>query len=391
LTSLAVDGLVRGGWRPLGFVVAAALGLRIWVGSFAPPEWLLAGGLLAAGVLAALQPAARPIAQLAIVGVLALGPVLVPYLPGMRYAPDDSPLRAHALVWGRLRERITPQDRVHLARPHADAGFQDKSATLFAVRATTDYELQVTRRYAEYLVMLLQGQPLETVNQIYYTGLWQLAIQWPLLHLAAARYIAIPEGPDTDFGPFRSARLKRVDGDDSMGVYENPGALPRAYYVPQIAVEPDDEVRLRRLAAGSEDRRRLALVGAVPGSGFLGVPGNQAISEARFAVDDPEQVVLEVLAPERGFLFLADQFFPGWSAAVNGQPAAILLGNHAFRLVEVPKGPVRVEFRYTPRRVWLGALVSSGTLTLWVVMLVWSFRRREDRPGRGRSGGNGGP
>jgi hypothetical protein len=258
------------------------------------------------------------------------------------------------------------------------------------VRATTDYELQVTRRYAEYLVMLQQGQPLETLNQVNFPGLWPVAIQWPLVQLAAVRYVVIPERSDTDFGPFRN-QLKRIDGDASMGVYETPGALPRAYYVPQIAVVPDAGERLRRLAAGIADRRRLALVDATPPSGFLGVPGNQAIAEARFAVDDPEHVVLEVQAPERGFVFLADQFFPGWSAAVNGQPAEILLGNHAFRLVEVPKGQVQVEFHYSPARVWLGAWVSGISLILCVLMLVWSFRRREDRLGRGRSGGNGGP
>jgi hypothetical protein len=391
LIGLAIDGLARGGWRPLGLALAAALGLRLWVGSFSPSEWLLTGGILAAGLVGARKPAARPIARIAIVGALTLGPVLVPHLPGVRHAADDSPLREHALVFERLRARMTPQDRVHLARPHADPGFQDKSATLFAVPATTDYELQVTRRYAEYLVMLLQGKPLETVNQIYFTGLFPLAIQWPLVHLAAARYLAIAEGPAADFGPFRAAHLKRIDGDHSIGVYENPGALPRAYYVPQIAVEPDAGARLRRLAAGSEDRRRLALVGAVPGSGFLGVPGNQAIAEARFTADDPERVVLEVQTPERGFLFLADQFFPGWSAEVNGKPADILVGNHAFRLVEVPKGPARVEFRYSPARVWLGAGVSCASLIVSILMLVWSFRRREDRPGRGRSGEDGGP
>ncbi len=391
LTSLAIDVLVRGGWRPLAFAVAAALGLRIWVGSFASPEWWLAGGVLAAGLLAALQPAARPISQLAIFGALALGPVLVPHLPFMRHAADDSPLRAHADVFDRLRERMTPQDRVHLARPFADPGFQDKSATLFAMRAITDYELQVTRRYSEYLVMLLLGRPPKSVNEVYFTDLLPFHIKWPLLHLAAARYIVIPESPDTSPGPFWNAWLSRVDGDDSIGVYENPGALPRAYYVPQIAVEPDTAVRLRRLATGSEDRRRLALVGAAPASGFLGVPGNQATAEAWFAADDPERVVVKVLAPERGFVFLADQFFPGWSATVDGQPAAILLGNHAFRLVEVPKGPATVEFCYSPRRVWIGALVSGVSLAVVLGMLVWTSRRREQGSGRGRSGRHGGP
>ena len=216
-------------------------------------------------------------------------------------------------------------------------------------------------------------------------------MQWPLSISPPLATSSSPRVPTTDSALYRSARLKRIDGDDSMGVYENPGALPRAYYVPQIAVEPDDEVRLRRLAAGREDRRQLALVGAAPASGFLGVPGNQAIADARFVVDDPEHVVLEVLAPERGFVFLADQFFPGWSAAVNGQPAPILLGNHAFRLVEVPKGRSRSSSATRLARVWIGAWVSGVSLILWALMLVWSFRRREDRPGRGRSGGNGGP
>lgn len=392
LASLAIDVLARGSWSAFAVAVAALVGLHVWIGWFAPIDWWLAGSVLAGGLLAVVRPAARPIARLAIVATLALAPVLAPHLPSMRFAADDTPLRAHADVFDRLRERMTPQDRVHLARPHGDPGFQDKTATLFALRAITDYELQVTRRYAEYLAMLLQGQLLETVNQVYFPGPWNPQVmRWALVQLAAARYIVIPEKPDTNLGPLGSLRLSRVSGDDSLGVYENPGALPRAYYVPQIAVVPDAAARLLRLAAGSEDRRRLALVDAAPPSGFLGVQGNQATGELRFTVDEPERVVLEGLAPERGFVFLADQYFPGWSATVNGQPVPITIGNHAFRLVEVPKGPVTVEFGYSPRRVWMGALVSGVSLIVVIGMLVSTSRRRQNRWSRGRSGTSGAP
>ena len=98
----------------------------------------------------------------------------------------------------------------------------------------------------------------------------------------------------------------------------------------------------------------------------------------RFAVDEPERVVLEGVAPERGFVFLADQYFPGWSATVNGQPAEIALANHAFRLVEVPKGSATVEFRYSPPRFWIGVLVSALTLTAVIAMLVATSRRRQN-------------
>jgi uncharacterized membrane protein YfhO len=85
-------------------------------------------------------------------------------------------------------------------------------------------------------------------------------------------------------------------------------------------------------------------------------------------------VVLEVVAPEHGFLFLADQYFPGWTATVNGEPSPILVADHAFRLVEVPAGPVTVEFRY--RSTWLrfGALVSGVTLLVVVGVLISTSR-----------------
>jgi uncharacterized membrane protein YfhO len=110
-------------------------------------------------------------------------------------------------------------------------------------------------------------------------------------------------------------------------------------------------------------------------SGFTGIPGNDAVAPARFLVDDAEHVVVETDAPERGFLFLADQYFPAWSATVNGQPAPILIGNHAFRLVEVPRGLVKVEFRYRADLFWIGALVSGVTMLVAIVVLRYGRRR----------------
>ena len=73
---------------------------------------------------------------------------------------------------------------------------------------------------------------------------------------------------------------------------------------------------------------------------------------------------------------------------MNEQPAQILLANHAFRLVEVPRGPVRIEFVYRPWRVWVGAVVSVATLLGVAVVLGGTFRRRPAaaHASRGRSG-----
>lgn len=363
LTGLAIDVLAEGNWRALAVAAASLVGLYLWIGELWPMDWWLAAAVLGGGLVAAALPVVRPVGLALLLGAVALAPILAPSWTTQRFLADDRPLRFHTGTFTRLQKRLTPQDRVQLILPEAhEARFQDKTAMLFQVPALTDYDLQLTQRYAEYTAMLRKREPMRTINDVVYPGPWNpRMVSWPLLHLAAARYLVADKSLGPELDPEGRLHLTFLDDDKLISVYENPDALPRAYYVPQIAVEPNGEARLRRLARGADDPRRLALVDTAPASGFLGVPGNEAAAEARFVVNEPERVVLESEAPQRGFLFLADQYFPAWSATVNGQPAPILVANHTFRLVEVPAGPVTVEFRYQSQRLRIGALISAAT------------------------------
>jgi hypothetical protein len=84
--------------------------------------------------------------------------------------------------------------------------------------------------------------------------------------------------------------------------------------------------------------------------------------EAEIIADEPEHVVVRVSAPARGFLYLADQYFPGRRATVNGAPVPILRANYVFRAVEVPAGTSTVEFRYRPVSVLAGVAITAITL-----------------------------
>src|SRR5262249_30348835 len=144
-------------------------------------------------------------------------------------------------------------------------------------------------------------------------------------------------------------------------------ALARARYVPRLAVLPPEEI-LPHLAAGDPDPRRVALVSAAPRSGFLG-SDDGAVGSAEFVLDRPEHVVVRVHASAPGFLFLADQYFPGWTAHVNGTKQEILRADHTFRAVEVPAGDSEVTFTYQPTSLHVGGLISFATIALLV--LVW--------------------
>jgi len=118
-------------------------------------------------------------------------------------------------------------------------------------------------------------------------------------------------------------------------------------------------------------------------SGFTGSADPPGPGTARFIASSPEHVVIDVDAPLRGFVVLADSYYPGWRATVNGTAVPIARANFMSRLVEVPPGKSRVEFRYRPTSLVLGAAVSVAVLGGLTVFLV--FRRR----GRGHGGSRG--
>lgn len=92
------------------------------------------------------------------------------------------------------------------------------------------------------------------------------------------------------------------------------------------------------------------------------------------AIDDSAaQVTLTVAAPRQMWLVLADVDYPGWRAAVDGEPVPIYTANLAFRAVQVPAGQSNVTFSY---EAWwlLPGMIVSGLSLLAVVVL---FRSRE--------------
>lgn len=61
-------------------------------------------------------------------------------------------------------------------------------------------------------------------------------------------------------------------------------------------------------------------------------------------------------------MLLADTWYPGWEASVDGTPAPVLRANVGHRAVPLPPGSHRVEFRFRPRGVRVGFLVSAAGL-----------------------------
>jgi hypothetical protein len=402
LTGFGVDAIVSPSRSPtrwahaLRVVAGPALvtiGLyQLSLQGLLPLEWALAGIVIGAALLTA-AGAARPLRVGAVVAAVVLNlaafrlellpPRIASWyvrsLPLRRLLPDGDRLLVHASLFAMLRDQMTAQDRIYIANQHQQFTLMPKTAQLFGVPSMQDYEPQPTRRSADYYIMMRTGMPMQDLNSLYFGAPegpeMVRGLRRRLLDLAAARYLVVDASIDRALSLQPPPAVRFTSENRDTVVYENTQAFPRAFYVPELRVVADPAVLLRRLATGNDDLRQVALVERDPSSGFTGIPGNGGRGTVEFLTDDPEHVVLRVRAPERGFVHLADQYYPGWQASVNGVPTPIQQANFLFRVVEVPAGESVVEFRFEPLSLRIGAGVSVASIVGLAAALVLSARR----------------
>ncbi len=76
----------------------------------------------------------------------------------------------------------------------------------------------------------------------------------------------------------------------------------------------------------------------------------------------------------RGLLVVSETFYPGWEATVDGKPEPIDEVFGALRGVVLESGSHRVEMRYRPGVVRLGAWLSFPAIALSLLLI---FRARK--------------
>ena len=103
-----------------------------------------------------------------------------------------------------------------------------------------------------------------------------------------------------------------------------------------------------------------------------------AVAEVARGVWEPEHRTFQVRAPVEGKLALHEQFFPGWTATVDGKGSAVESWMGAFQAVAVPAGEHTVAFQYRSRLLPLGAGISLVALIALIFWMRFSLRSTSD-------------
>ena len=117
-----------------------------------------------------------------------------------------------------------------------------------------------------------------------------------------------------------------------------------------------------------------------PAAGASGAT-TAAAGRAVIAHETSRELEIEADAPENGFLLLADTFYPGWTARVDGTPAPLYRANISVRAIPLTRGRHHVQFTYGAPgfvRGLLITLLSVSLLLLWAAgaaYVDWRVRR----------------
>ena len=160
--------------------------------------------------------------------------------------------------------------------------------------------------------------------------------------------------------PNRPDQFLVYRGANGIDIYENPASFPRAFAVHSAIVEPDVKSLRARFSDPAVNLRTTALLPAAVSLETC----DPARDEVFVPVHQPNRVRIDADLGCQGLVILTDNWFPGWSATVDGKPAGILQVNGAVRGVVVEKGAHRIEMIYRPMSVIAGAALTFASVAL---------------------------
>jgi hypothetical protein len=193
-----------------------------------------------------------------------------------------------------------------------------------------------------------------------------------------------PQPGELAFATYYLPRPHLLFEQGKTRIYLNESYFPRAFAVPEAVVVADEAGALARLQQEIAHLDRLVVLELEgqapppPTEQKTAVSSAEFLSAAGVTITDYglNRVRLTADLPQAGFVVLADSYYPGWRARVDGEETAVYRANSILRAVYLPAGVHEVEFYFRPLDFMWGALISGLTLLVCCLFIGFALRRR---------------
>lgn len=254
--------------------------------------------------------------------------------------------------------------------------------SFFRLYSPEGYDALYPRRYGELLYTIqMNGKVTDEINRtdvvLYDAGSNEVMTdnthRLRLISLLGVKYITeskknpslLPIAPEIRFP---SSDFSLYFEDDAWRIWEYKKALPRALVLGQVLVRKDRQGIVDVLMDPSVDLKSTVVLEEDVEIGKNDEPFEGVASIADYQA---EKIAIQVTSNGSGWVFLSDNYYPGWKAYVDGVETKIYRANYTFRAVQVSGGEHTVTFTYEPISFKIGIVLTIiGGILLFFGLLV---------------------
>jgi hypothetical protein len=390
LAVLGVGSLLAfaGGWKGLMLSLGGADALPRIEANYATFTFDAARAVLVAALVAGLVWARRTARLPEGPWGLALGLVILLDLWSVerrqiRFSPPARELFAPDGIVRAVQADSTRLFRILGVAPAAGY-FQDNYLGIHHLRSVLGYQGTEIHRYDE----LLGGK-----NE------WRNALNPNIWRVLAVKYLVVSNPVNhPDLEAVGEGPLPTYEGQRAY-LYRYRGYQPYARLVAAALKVPDDQAAAV-IPDPRFDPRRILLVAPdapVGATSLAALPDTVPVA-VRAVELRPGAFRFELAqpAPRESYLFVSENYYPGWRAWVDGRPAPVARAQLSLMAVPVPAGARAIELSFTSPRYRLGRAISIATAIVLAGLLLWrgpSGAGATSAPASSRAGGRraGGP
>ncbi len=177
----------------------------------------------------------------------------------------------------------------------------------------------------------------------------------------------------------------RVARDGEILVYRNPGEMPRAFMVGNVAFVSDFAAATNKLLKGNLDPMKTATLETPCVDPLLQAkmaawqPDRNVQGTAHFSQKEDGKISIDADAPDECVLIVSQNYMGGWKATIDGEPTPVFPAWGALTALYLPKGSHHIQMVYDPPGLRTGALITLLALVAGILGLVFIGLRERHR------------
>jgi hypothetical protein len=287
----------------------------------------------------------------------------VAYAPADQYYPETRFLRD--------LKSVPPTERI-ITR---FAGLIANSALVYGIRDWRAQDPMLSDRAYKAALLFdpdLPKRPGDNYNMVLKNMHLQVA---PMLGI---RYLVSTPNPNNEEPEPDRPPITRLEYKEGLGLWRIEGVPGFTYLSDNVQVVPGEAAAHAWMQGltWAQVRSYSAIVEAPPDA-LAAVhhdpagtsPGNVQVEEYNSG-----HIKLKTNALRPALLVVAESWYPGWRATLDGQPVQVLRANYLSQGAVVPTGSHLVELEYSPDSFRYGQMISLGALLVLAFLVVWVRR-----------------